>query len=264
MGFEYDYIKIRDKVEKLIRLDEAGFAYTVHHGMSFNSFYQPIYDRDMEVYGVEALVRISDSQGNPVSPYDYFKSIEGDDEESIFSTLMCSAIHVINFSRSIYRNKCIFINVAPPIFELVANDQTAIDSLLKKLALLQLRSDQIIYEIMEFEGRDKNLAISGIRALAKSNIRVAVDDYGADHSTISRVKIIQPDFLKLDKSIVDVPFPDGKQKLKHAVGLGRDVQSLVIAEGIETQDILDNCLQCNVDLFQGFFLSRPHKTPLAM
>lgn len=262
MSFKYDYIKCRDRVESLIRFDEEGYAYTLYNELTFNSFYQPIYDRNMEIYGVEALVRITDVNGENISPYDYFKALESNDERMLFSTLMCAAIHVINFSRSVYRSKCLFINVAPPIFELVANDETAIESLLKKLALLQLKPNQIIYEIMELQGRNKELAISGIRSLERNNIKVAVDDYGTDHSTVKRVKIIQPDFLKLDKSIVELPLKKGTTEIQNAVDLGRSVESLVIAEGIETKEVLDNCLQCDVDLFQGYYLSMPHKTPL--
>ncbi|EED24699.1 EAL domain-containing protein [Vibrio sp. 16] len=260
---ECDYRKLRDTVAKQIQWDEFGCAYIQHNGLMFHSFFQPIYDRSMEIFGVEALARIYDNNGDLVRTDRYFKSLEQDDDTLLYSTYMCAAIHVINFARSIYRSKCIFINVAPVVFELISNDSFAIESLLKKLDALQLKPEQIIYELIELQSHDYQLAVSGVKALESVNIRVAVDDFGVKSSTEHRVKIVQPSFLKLDRSLVVNAVETGCHGIEQAISLGRSTRSLIIAEGIENQAMLSHCQSCDIDFYQGYYLARPHKTPLA-
>ncbi|WP_367990530.1 EAL domain-containing protein [Vibrio sp. NTOU-M3] len=261
MDIDYDYHVFRERVEQTIFFCEQDGVCASYKDLKFASVFQPIFDRNMNVHGVEALVRIKDQHEQYYRPDLYFRSIEQDDHETLFVTLMCAVLHVLNFARSGYRDSRIFINVAPSIFELVANDQAAIDHLVSNLGRHQLTSDQITYEIMELQGRDDAQMVSGISKLAEHGIRIALDDYGVQCSTAERAKTIQPDYLKLDRSIIMTDPEKVVSNISCAIKLAGQINARTIAEGIETKEVLDACMDNGVDYFQGYWLARPEKAP---
>jgi EAL domain-containing protein (putative c-di-GMP-specific phosphodiesterase class I) len=101
--------------------------------------------------------------------------------------------------------------------------------------------------------------------LARAGFRLAVDDLGSGYSSLSLLAEIQPDFIKIDMSIIrGVHESQPKQRL---VGLLCRFASAsgakVIAEGIECEEEARVARQLGADLLQGFLLGRPATSPLA-
>ena len=67
------------------------------------------------------------------------------------------------------------------------------------------------------------------------------------------------DELKIDKFFIENLDQDEKfeQALKTIIAVGRSMNMKILAEGVETQEQFDKCKKLGVDLFQGFYLSRP-------
>lgn len=259
MDFMNDYARLHNNIIELIEDDaEYGFHIT-YQDLTFTSVFQPIFDREHNIYGVEALARIFDANGSAVNPYDYFESIIHDDEVSAIATLTCSIIHMLNFSSSCYYDKKLFINVTPVIFEILSNHDIAVNTLIRGLKKIGVSPTQLVYEIIEFEGRNLESVLNGIQKLADFGIEVAIDDYGSAYSTEERVRSIKPDYLKIDKSIVDLLAAFKYSKFHHAVSIGRSINAKTIAEGIETKAVFERCLESGADYFQGYYLARPEK-----
>ena len=259
MDFMNDYARLHNNIIELIEEDaEYGF-YITYQDLTFTSVFQPIFDREHNIYGVEALARIFDANGSAVNPHDYFESIIHDDEVSAIATLICSTIHMLNFSRSCYYDKKLFINVTPVIFEILSNHDIAVNTLIRGLKKIGVSPTQLVYEIIEFEGRNLESVLNGIQKLANFGIEVAIDDYGSAYSTEERVRSIKPDYLKIDKSIVDLLAVFKYNKFHHAVSLGRSIKAKTIAEGIETKAVFERCVESGADYFQGYYLARPHR-----
>jgi EAL domain-containing protein (putative c-di-GMP-specific phosphodiesterase class I) len=87
---------------------------------------------------------------------------------------------------------------------------------------------------------------------------VVLDDVGAGHSNLNRIPLIKPDILKVDRGLITGVHKDyyKQETLKSLVGLSRRTGSLVVAEGVETEDEAIVSLELGADLLQGFFLSR--------
>lgn len=254
-----DYASLHKNIVDLIEQDaEYGF-YIIDKGLTFTSVFQPIFDREHNIYGVEALARIFDVNGAPVNPHDYFESIRHDDKTSVTATLTCAIIHMLNFSRSCYFDKKLFINITPVIFEILSNHEIAVDTLVRGLKKIGLSPAQLVYEIIEFEGRNLESVLNGIQKLADFGIEVAIDDYGSAYSTEARARSIKPDYLKIDKSIIDLLAAFKYSKFHHAVSIGRSIKAKTIAEGIETKEVLERCMASGADYFQGYYLARPEK-----
>ena len=95
--------------------------------------------------------------------------------------------------------------------------------------------------------------------LRKHGFRIAIDDMGTGYSALHVLAELQPDFIKLDKMLVrDLPDEPIKRNLVSAItGFARDSQSVVIAEGVETEDEVETLESLGIELQQGYFFGYP-------
>ena len=119
---------------------------------------------------------------------------------------------------------------------------------------------RIVFEVNEGVAvRSYELLVKGIRELREHGFRVAVDDLGAGHTNLDQVLRLQPDFLKLDLSLVRGVHQNAvKQALiESVVAMGRVAGATVIAEGVEAQEERDALISLGVTWGQGYFFARP-------
>jgi diguanylate cyclase (GGDEF)-like protein len=135
-------------------------------------------------------------------------------------------------------------------------------ALMSDAAIAALPADlsDIVIEITENErvGDDERLA-TRLEPLRKRGARIAVDDAGAGYSGLQQVMRIQPDIIKLDRSLVaNVDSDPAKAALIDSfVRFARRTGASVCAEGIETPDELKVLADLDVTYGQGFGLARP-------
>ena len=93
--------------------------------------------------------------------------------------------------------------------------------------------------------------------------KVAIDDAGAGHASMRHVTQLNPDYIKIDRSLIhDIHLDVAKQAIVGSmVSLETKLKSRVVAEGIETTDELRALRQLGVPLGQGYLLARPHRKP---
>jgi EAL domain-containing protein (putative c-di-GMP-specific phosphodiesterase class I) len=118
----------------------------------------------------------------------------------------------------------------------------------------------IVIEITENErvGDDEQLS-ERLEPLRRRGARIAVDDAGAGYSGLQQVMRIQPDIIKLDRSLVaNVDSDPAKAALIDSfVRFARRTGAQVCAEGIETPEELKVLADLDVTYGQGFGLARP-------
>ncbi len=95
-------------------------------------------------------------------------------------------------------------------------------------------------------------------------IRVAIDDFGSGYSSLSYLRHLPIDTLKIDRAFVrDLDHRDGKLQrtalavIRTVIALGRDLGFRVVAEGAETEGQLGMLTALGVDEVQGFAISEP-------
>ena len=94
---------------------------------------------------------------------------------------------------------------------------------------------------------------------ATYGVRVAVDDVGSGFASFRHVTRVNPEILKLDRSLVcGIDEDPVRQSLASAiVSFARDVGAIVVSEGIESESELSCLMDLAVGCGQGFYLGRP-------
>ncbi|WP_250460169.1 MULTISPECIES: EAL domain-containing protein [unclassified Caballeronia] len=106
---------------------------------------------------------------------------------------------------------------------------------------------------------DPNHAIETLDRLHALGIRLSIDDFGTGYSSLSYLKRMPVDELKIDKSFVMGMFQhkDDETIVRSTIDLGHNMGLKVVAEGVETEEMLERLKALRCDLAQGYHLSRP-------
>jgi diguanylate cyclase (GGDEF)-like protein/PAS domain S-box-containing protein len=106
---------------------------------------------------------------------------------------------------------------------------------------------------------DADASATLLQALKAMGLRLAIDDFGTGYSSLSYLKRFPIDTLKIDQSFVrDIAIEPGDGTIVAAViGMGKNLNQRVIAEGVETQTQLAYLLDRDCDEGQGFLFQRP-------
>jgi len=98
-----------------------------------------------------------------------------------------------------------------------------------------------------------------LRLLREMGYQIALDDLGAGYAGLTSLAQLQPEFVKLDMTLVrGIDQNATKQKLVGSmVSLSKDMGMLVVAEGVETPGERDVLAGLGCDRFQGYFFGRP-------
>jgi EAL domain-containing protein (putative c-di-GMP-specific phosphodiesterase class I) len=123
-------------------------------------------------------------------------------------------------------------------------------------------ANRIVLEITERASLDiipnPRARVAELRGLG---FRIAIDDLGAGYSGLTSFATLEPDFVKLDMSLVrGVDHDPMKEKLVRAMtALCKDLGMTVVAEGVETIAERDKLVELGCDLLQGYLLGRPER-----
>lgn len=136
-------------------------------------------------------------------------------------------------------------------------DSALVDAIIDATAR---RGAALILEVTETDMmRDPERVAAAIPRLREYGIRISVDDFGTGHSSLTNLRRLGPDELKIDQSFVaNVVGSQSDQAIVRAtISLAHDLGASVTAEGIEDQATLDWLAAAGCDAAQGFCIARP-------
>ncbi|MCG6968024.1 MAG: EAL domain-containing protein [Chromatiaceae bacterium] len=110
---------------------------------------------------------------------------------------------------------------------------------------------------------DANRTVALLESLKAIGVRIALDDFGTGFSSLSYLKELPVDSIKIDKSFIDdLPAGDRDSALVEAVlMLGQRLDNHIVAEGVESREQLEWLVAHGCRYLQGYHFSRP--VPLA-
>ncbi len=103
------------------------------------------------------------------------------------------------------------------------------------------------------------IAAEVLHGLSALGVRVSIDDFGTGFSSLSHLRRLPVDEIKIDQSFVSTMLRDGDDSaiVRSVIGLGRDLGLTCVAEGIEDQDVYRILQRLGCDTGQGYHMARP-------
>jgi EAL domain-containing protein (putative c-di-GMP-specific phosphodiesterase class I) len=138
-------------------------------------------------------------------------------------------------------------------------DVTFVSHVAAELARTGLPGSALTLELTETSAvHDVPAAAIVLTALRELGCSVGLDDFGTGWSTLSLVALLPLTFIKLDRSFVAALHSESGTKVARAVlGLGRDLDLEVVAEGVETAEQAATLHAMGCRLAQGYHYARP-------
>lgn len=133
-------------------------------------------------------------------------------------------------------------------------------SFINALDELEIDGEQIVLEVNENTPPEALVQTKkSLSLLRMHNVKIALDDFGTQYSTLELMSEIPLDIVKIDKKFIhNAPFSKkNRSLLKFCVDVSHNIGCKVVAEGIETEDQLECVKEFKVDIGQGFFFSVP-------
>ncbi|MFQ5876859.1 MAG: EAL domain-containing protein [Acidobacteriota bacterium] len=224
-------------------------------GARLRTHYQPIVDMERDaIVGYEALARGPENTRLEV-PEALFACSDAARLSGELDAL-CRSQAVRN-ARGFDPHMKLFVNVLPEALKADGFQQGGLGALLEQT---DLKPRNIVleiterYAIMDFEAFSRDLG-----AVRQQGFLVAIDDVGTGYSSLHSISEVQPDFLKVDISLIkNIHQSLIKQHLVHSLlQVGSRIGARVIAEGIESEEEYKALRSCAVRYGQGFYFARP-------
>lgn len=220
------------------------------------SAFQPIVCSSGELFGYEALLRIYNSDGQLLKTGPFFSTDYMDTNDRINLDRLARVIHLRNFAHFVSKGS-LFLNITPIAALDTAGQQFGYHSLIARVKELGLSIGRIYFEILEHACANDKMLVDSLQDMQRHGFRLAIDDYGVDASSESRVRNVNPDIIKVDRSLL-ADFMAGKpEELQAVIRLAHEMNAKVLIEGIENYRDFVTVKDLGVDYMQGYYIGRP-------
>ncbi len=226
---------------------------------NFTMHFQPqYYTEDERLRGVEALIRWKDNKGDMISPAVFIPIAERN------GTIVPIGNWVIEKSVQTYaewRNKYHYpLILSLNVSAVQCKQKDFIDIFLQILRKYDVSPKEIEIEVTEtiliedFEHISRRLD-----NLRKIGARISLDDFGTGFSSLSYLKGLPIDTLKIDKTFVDTLITDINTKIitESIICMVKRLGYETVAEGVETEEQFQYLKELGCDIIQGYYLGRP-------
>lgn len=204
--------------------------------------------------GAEALVRLIDKDGTVIGPCEFIPAAEANGS-------------VVTLGIQVFGKVCRFIREG----NLAACGLTRINVNVSPLQCLNMDFPAQLEKVRKSYGvsvsaicleitEQSSLSKAGtavVAELSRLGYTLSLDDYGSGYSNAGRMKDLPFQELKLDMGLVRDYFRHPDSYLPDLIATIRGLGLRVVAEGVETKDMADALGKMGVDVFQGYYYSKP-------
>jgi EAL domain-containing protein (putative c-di-GMP-specific phosphodiesterase class I) len=237
-------------------------------GWQFGAFqlksgFQPIFSLKSgkaEIAGYEGLIRPY-MAGRALSPALFFQNIAGHERMRIET--ITRDLHLTNCVHLPGRDAMVFVNIDPSAFNNILDVSETLAGIRRKWAKTGRPANRLVCEIIERQVKSPALLYQLTDAIRASGFKLAVDDYGAEHSDAERLVRLKPNIVKFDGRWLQrlMSTKEGYSQIKAMAREMHAAKIETVFEGIETLEQLELSEYCNATYVQGYALARPEIAP---
>ena len=229
------------------------------HGGELQVYYQPVMNGHGELQGAEALVRWQHPTRGLVMPMEFIDLAEQTGLiVDLGAFVMMTACKQLALWALCPSTACltIAVNVSPRQFR----NKGFVDEVLAILDETGANPAKLKLELTEnLLLGDVNETVTRMRELKERGVCFSLDDFGVGYSSLSYLKRLPLDQLKIDRSFVSDVLSDVNDAVivRTILALAHNLELEVVAEGVENSDQVDFLVNNGCSRFQGYHFGRP-------
>ena len=216
--------------------------------------YQGIVDKNQNLIKHETLMRLQDIDDTLVSPYFFLDiSIKTGLYRRLSSHIIFSTLEILKDS-----SRILSINFS---YADITNKQF-LDEIEEFLIQNPVVGTRVVFEILESENIGNYVVLKKfLQRFRRYGVLIAIDDFGSGFSNFEHILEINPDYLKIDGSLIkDIDTNTKSYILVSAiVEFSHKLGIKVIAEFVHSQTVFELLKELDVDEYQGFYFYEPNQ-----
>jgi diguanylate cyclase (GGDEF)-like protein len=224
----------------------------------FVLYYQPKVDLQRKrVTGVEALVRWDHPERGLLGPHEFIPQIE---PTALVGPFTLQLIEQALVQLVTWRRRGIDLEMSVNLSARNLLDPDLPEQVLALLRRHQLPPERLTVEVTESAALvDPERAVATLAALRARGVGVSIDDFGTGNASIEYLATLPASELKIDRSFITDMLEDKRAEaiVRSTIDLARNLGLTVVAEGIETEAVMDHLQGLGAQTGQGYVIARP-------
>jgi len=214
---------------------------------------------DGSVIDVEALIRWNHPERGYLSPDQFVPLIEQSNlihemTQWVFMAVMQDCVQ--------WHKENLMVGVSINLSRRNLDDMKVVEIVNTALMTSGIGPQWLCLELTEsIMTADSDKAIQLLSQLHELGVRLSVDNFGTGHISLAHLERLPFDEIKIDKSFVQNMERDGSDAVivRSMIDLAHNMDLKVVAEAVESQQVMEMLVDMGCDAAQGFFLCRPAK-----
>lgn len=244
---------------------EMGLRNAIENNEFYVAYQPQIGINTGRIEGFEVLARWNNPENGEISPGIFIPIAEDSGQiERISGFIIRSALKFVKRAELLgYTSFTVSINISARQLR----DDDFVPSIVRLVTGEGIDTGRISLEITEsllIEGIES--AIEKLQALRSAGFKLALDDFGKGFSSLSYLKLLPIDFIKIDKLFIDDILSEEKTQIlaKNIITLSHQLGLRVVAEGVEEKEQIEYLRINGCDIIQGYYYSKPESEDTAL
>lgn len=240
---------------------DLSLASDLRHAVENEEFvfhYQPQLNlKTGQISGVEALIRWKHPTLGLIRPDRFIPMAEQSNQISLLTSwTLRQGISTLSKFRNLGYNITLSINISP--YALINSD--ILIKLTKEIVYHSIPYKSLIVEITEssIDKSPEDMA-KIIACLDMLGIQLSIDDFGTGHASLLYLKHLPIKEIKVDKGFVSNMLTNSADAsiVQATIDLAHGIGCEVVAEGVETEEVLEKLRELGCDVIQGYIVAKP-------
>ena len=244
-------------LQKIQMIEELRVALHSEDSPLFLNYQPKLNLANNKIEKAEALIRWINKAGKFVNP-EHFVSLA--EKSGLIVTLTHWVIKHVAIQMEQWNKIGLNIRVSVNLSAQDIQHPEFVDYLLSTIETYHVLPNQLTLELTERDlAENEEIVVQRLSHLQSLGFQISVDDYGIGQSSLSKLKSLPVDELKIDKCFILSleACPKDQDIVSSTISLGHKLNMQVVAEGVENKESLALLASYGCEYAQGYYISRP-------